>query len=451
MRIIHLTLGLPPYRGGGLTKYATDLMIRQATRLDGSVTLVYPGEVNFSYPKKKIVRKSNFYNVEVYEIKNPVIIPLLHGVRNPLSLISSKNPLSNQELIDFYNVVKPDILHIHTLMGIPIEFVEFMKSKGVKIVYTTHDYYGLCLKANFINQDSKVCNTPGGSNCAICNQNAPGIFFLRLRNSRYLLKYKEQLSGKSIPRNENKNEPGKKRSITKRQIDSYDHLLQYYKNIFNLVDCFHFNSTVSKGTYEMYLTIKKFAVLPITHANIKDFRKGKQFNKEHIRLGFIGNTSIYKGYPMLKDVLLELKRNKIDNWSLQVWGGVVGIDSECDSIIYKGKYASNNLESVFNEMDLLIVPSIWKETFSLITLEALSYGVPVLVSSNVGAKDIVKKYNENFVIDSSFEALNSILQTILSNTSVLVAYNDRIVLDEFEYSFDSHIEKMEQLYISLLS
>ena len=41
----------------------------------------------------------------------------------------------------------------------------------------------------------------------------------------------------------------------------------------------------------------------------------------------------------------------------------------------------------FKQMDLLIVPSIWKETFSLITLEALSYGIPVLISNNVGAKD----------------------------------------------------------------
>ena len=39
--------------------------------------------------------------------------------------------------------------------------------------------------------------------------------------------------------------------------------------------------------------------------------------------------------------------------------------------------------------DLLVAPSIWYETFGFTVLEALSYGVPVIVSDHVGAKDIV--------------------------------------------------------------
>ena len=35
------------------------------------------------------------------------------------------------------------------------------------------------------------------------------------------------------------------------------------------------------------------------------------------------------------------------------------------------------------------MPSLWQETFGYGVLEALSYGVPVLISGNVGAKDIL--------------------------------------------------------------
>ena len=47
------------------------------------------------------------------------------------------------------------------------------------------------------------------------------------------------------------------------------------------------------------------------------------------------------------------------------------------------------LEAVFAETDLLVVPSICPETFGYVVLEALSCGVPVLLSGNVGARDIL--------------------------------------------------------------
>ena len=76
------------------------------------------------------------------------------------------------------------------------------------------------------------------------------------------------------------------------------------------------------------------------------------------------------------------------------------------------------LTNVYAEMDLLVVPSIWKETFSLVTLEALSYGVPVLVSDNVGAKLLVCSYDKRFVYHGS-DGLMQALLLILSNPSVL--------------------------------
>ena len=54
-----------------------------------------------------------------------------------------------------------------------------------------------------------------------------------------------------------------------------------------------------------------------------------------------------------------------------------------------GRYSYTELEKIFNETDVLVAPSIWYETFGFTALEALSYGVPVIISGNVGAKDIL--------------------------------------------------------------
>lgn len=450
MNILHYALGLPPYRSGGLTRYAVDLMSAQRA-VDDDVSLLYPGDYTFwRLPKMKIAGKKTFNAISVYEIKNPSPVPLLHGVRNPSDIFNNRQKLTERALNQFYNEVKPVIFHIHTLMGLPLELVVFLKEKGVKIIFTSHDYYGLCMKVNFINQDGELCNTPGGNQCAICNCNSPGSLFLRLRNSRYLLKHKARLASTGLNKERKKESAPKIFSPTQDQAEAYSNLLNHFHLLFDLVDCIHFNSTVTKEVYEKHLTPKQSVVLPISHLGIKDNRRLKNIDKNHIRLAFIGGTTVYKGFPMLKKVLCDLNNNGITNWSLQVWGGATGIDVDCDKIFYKGKYSPDNLELVYNEFDLLIVPSIWKETFSLTTLEALSFGVPVLVSINVGARDIVDGYNPDFIFYLSPEALYLKLQVILGNYEAIEDYNKKICRNKFEYSLDDHLRKIKQLYTNLL-
>jgi len=450
MNILHYALGLPPYRSGGLTKYAGDLMSAQSA--NGEVVfLLYPGDYTFwRLPKMKIAGKKTYNNTSVYEIKNPSPVPLLHGVRNPSDLFNNRQKLSERVLNQFYNEVKPEVFHIHTLMGLPLELLVFFKKKGVKIIFTSHDYYGLCMKVNFINQDGELCNTPGGKQCAFCNRNAPGSLFLRLRNSGYILKHKAKLAGTGLNKEIKRESTPKIFAPGYDQVAAYSNLLNYYQVLFEHVDCIHFNSTISKEVYEKYLTPKQSVVLPISHLGIKDDRRLKNIDKNHIRLAFIGGTTVYKGFPMLKKVLCNLNNNGITNWSLQVWGGATGPDVDCDKIYYKGKYSPDNMEPVYNNFDLLIVPSVWKETFSLTTLEALSYGVPVLVSNNVGAKDIVDGYNPDFIFHPSQEALYLKLQVILNNYEIIEDYNKEICRNEFEYSPDNHLQKIKQLYTNLL-
>jgi len=448
MKILHYTLGLPPYQSGGLTKYATDLMVAQSAAGD-KISLLYPGDYTFwKIPKTYIVKNQIYNGIDVYEIKNPSLVPLMHGVQNPSDIYEPKQTLTENALELFYTEVQPEVMHIHTFMGLPIELVIYLKGKGVKIIFTSHDYYGLCPKVNFINQDGLFCNTPGGTQCAICNNNAPGSIYLYLRNSKYVLKYKDLLSS-SIKAVGSQPKLPKRYTPTKEKSEEYNFLLTNYQKLFELVDCFHFNSTVSKGVYDKYLTAKQSVVIPITHSGIKDFREIKEFDQNHIRLAFIGSTTSYKGFPLLKESLCELKKEGIDNWTLDVWGGSIGKDIDCNNIIYRGKYSPEVLTAVYEKMDLLIVPSICKETFSLIALEAISYGVPVLVSTNVGAKDIVNEYNSGFIFSPTKETLYSKLRVILDNTDFLNIYNKEICAQKFDHSIDSHILKIKQLYNNL--
>ena len=100
-------------------------------------------------------------------------------------------------------------------------------------------------------------------------------------------------------------------------------------------------------------------------------------------------------------------------------------------------------------MDLLVVPSLWKETFSLITLEALSYGVPVLVSENVGAKDIINTYDENFIFKATFDSLYNKLRGFIEDPSAVENFNNIVVNKDFDYLFWDHVLEIKKMYLSL--
>lgn len=184
MRILHYTLGLPPYRSGGLTKYSLDLILAQKHKGD-NVYILFPGSINMKYPKTTIIKQKTWEQLDVYEIKNPLPIPLLYGIREPKTFINCNN-IDKHNFIEFLNKISPDIFHVHTLMGLPIEYLQIAKEQGIKLVYTTHDYFGLCPKVNFIDWKDEFCDLPCNEKCLRCNTNAPSTLFLRIRNFKFL-------------------------------------------------------------------------------------------------------------------------------------------------------------------------------------------------------------------------------------------------------------------------
>lgn len=226
-------------------------------------------------------------------------------------------------------------------------------------------------------------------------------------------------------------------------IKKYQSLIDYYKDCFSIVDEFHFNSGVTRDTYRKYIVPKAEKIIPITHNGINDHRRKKSFEVNCLKIGFVGSAAPYKGLSRLIRALKQLNRN--DEWRLDVWGDTIGQD-ESLPIYYRGKFTHSAIETVYTTMDIMVVPSLWHETFSLVTLEALSYGVPVLVSDTVGAKDIVKEYDSKFVFHSD-EELVSLLDLLVDDKSLLRNYNEAIIANDWRHSMSEHAQEIiEELY-----
>ena len=188
MRILHYTLGFPPYRSGGLVKYANDLM-QAKYELGHKVEALYPGGTSLLLKKCHIKENGKYGNIQIYEIINPLPVPLMYGLKDVNSIVNENN-IDTNSLTNLLDEIRPDVVHLHTLMGLPLLFIEIIKQHGIKTVFTSHDYYGLCIKVNFIDETGSVCEGANPDKCKKCNYNAKSTFFLRLRNAKFIVPIK---------------------------------------------------------------------------------------------------------------------------------------------------------------------------------------------------------------------------------------------------------------------
>lgn len=451
MRILHYTLGLPPYRSGGLTKYSVDLMIQQS-ELGHKIYLLYPGHYSFSR-KITIQRDKEYQGISVFELINPLPVSLLGGVKNPESFMqraSSKGVFSS-----FLEEVKPDIIHVHTLMGIHKEFFEVAKEKKIKVVFTTHDYYGICPKVNLVDYNSQICTDyKNGQKCVTCNTNAYSLPLIYIMQSKLYRTLKNSLFVKKL--RENKKQ--KIRRLNERPLINsegisgldaqFQKLRDYYCDILESIDYFHFNSSTTKKVYENYVDITG-EVIPIAHSSIKDNRLLKDYDAQKpLKITFLGPLEEYKGFFLLRKSLNSLLKQEKTNWHLNIYGNdySTSLDEEKDFITFHGRYQYKDLFNIFQKTDVLVIPSVWKETFGFIGLEALSYGVPVLVSEHVGFKDIIEDGVTGIIFKAHSTELADILEQIIHDRGILEKINRNICQQDFPYTMDVHVQKMQSLY-----
>jgi len=468
MNIVHYFLGLPPLHSGGLQKYVLDLAIIQKKYLkDSKVILLFPASKSLIIKESRIEYYKKFDDIEIFCIVNPVAFSF-NGIRDVKEII--KNRKNNY--YSFFKEKKIDILHVHSLMGFSKDLLLAAIAANVKTIFTTHDYYGICPKINLFTYKNEICLDYGdGTECFYCNRNTSEN---RYFNVRYLmihfpiLYFFLYVIGKILKNISNLWKMRKKeKNILKSNNVSgllknkkYIILREYYLEILKRFDIILFNSNITKSVYNNYLDLANIRnqVLPVTHLDI-NFKNGKKrcfyVDENCVNILYMGNLDIKKGFFDLIKVFDEIKKT-YTNWQLHIYGDFSNIKlKNYDKNYYKfyGKYNYNDLKKIFLKANILIIPSKWKETFGFIGLEAISHGVPVIVSENVGFSMLIKN-NINGIIykeDTNNKGMKEAIISILKNPKILYEYNKSILKNNFnDYLLKNHVNKIINIYRKLL-
>lgn len=321
------------------------------------------------------------------------------------------NPHISALFLDVLDAVQPDVVHFHSIQGIGIRPLELCKQKGIKYIVTLHDPWWLCGRQFMINKNGKYCNQYkiDLEVCGACVKN-------KLQNQRRSEKLRNVLCNSEL-----------------------------------LLAPSRFFADFYKANGFSNVAINKNGIL-------KPEAKRKKRLNNILRFGYVGGNTPIKGFYLVKKVFSELAYINVKlvivdntlNLGSRSYGkhDLLGISNA--EIV--PAYTQANIDTFFDQIDVLLFPTQCKESFGLTVREALVRNVWVISTDAGGAvEDIVHGVNGLVVPfeDEGDELKRAIFQTIEYFDDI--EYGQEICLDSSGIRFfEEQTQELMGIYFDIL-
>lgn len=266
---------------------------------------------------------------------------------------------------------RPDLVHVHHISGLSSTIIEELKRRGVPTVMTLHDFWTVCPRGQRMRTTLEICEDVDRQACFKCLRGLwPHIF-----DQREVIPTVVDARGRLSPQ----------------MLAEFDRHMAY---VLNLCDRL---VTPSEFHRERMLDfpIDPARIIALPHGMRHDLvPENERAPRPPRRIGFIGSVIPVKGVHVLLAAFQQLTWPGLE---LHVHGEMPQfhedktygerlkrLAGDRPDIHFHGAYQPDDLPRILDELDLLVVPSLWWETFCLTIREGLLAGVPV-IASDIGA------------------------------------------------------------------
>lgn len=341
---------------------------------------------------------------EVIEGINIIRLNLSNNLKRwPLKVVRKclefNNIVLHKKIEGILDSIKPDIIHTNNLFYISPIVWKIANEKGIKVIHTLRDYWGLCPKTTLLNSKNGVC----------CKKN-------------FLCKF---------------------------HINNYKKYSKYVDIV----------TSPSKFTLELYnknnmfQTPNKFVIsnaIDIDHEKCRSvFLKKNMREDDIIKFLFIGTIGIHKGIKFLIDSFQSIDN---ENIRLLICGSgeltdyVIEKSKEDKRIRYIGKVMGSEKERILLESDVMVVPSIWYEPFGRVVIEGYKYSMPIIASKIGGINELLFKDVSIGVEPNNNVNLEDAIR-YFSNRNTIKKYISNIQKYLPRYEIETQVEKFEKVYV----
>ncbi|MEJ5143060.1 glycosyltransferase [Gluconobacter albidus] len=266
------------------------------------------------------------------------------------------NPAMAARFAEILEACQPDVVHVHAAQGLGAGLLRVCQEKGVPYVLTLHDAWWLCERQFMVRAEGRYCFQTT-IDPAVCQACVPG--------ARHLAD----------------------RAVVMRQALNGAALL----------------ISPSQAHRELYLANGIAPERIVVNRN--GFRwperpRRKRTAGTPLRFGFVGGTEAVKGYGLLKEAMQSLSRS---DWELVLVDNKLNLGFQSifpEDWSVRGQlrvvpaYTQSGLDDFYDQVDVLLFPSQWKESYGLTVREALARDVWVVTTSPGGqSEDVVDGLN----------------------------------------------------------
>ena len=222
----------------------------------------------------------------------------------------------------------------------------------------------------------------------------------------------------------------------------------------------HYTTQAELSAVERLLSLKRGKVVPLgvefDEVTVEVETQPKGFIAPYVLV--LSRLHSKKGLDVLIDAFCELKRqNRFPEWRLVIAGDgdesyvrhLKQLATEQDlPVTFCGWLQGPEKTSVLRNASLLALPSR-QENFGLCVLEALSQGVPVLVSPEVNLSDEIRQAGAGWISAVDKSALAETLATALSNEEERTKRGAAGKKFSQNFEWDVIAKKLEEMYVSI--
>lgn len=351
MKVLHLVHQYPPEFVGGVEHYTQSLAHALAHR--GWEIAVF----HRTYRSEQQLTTRSDDNVTTFAASDGVLTPTRRF------LTTWRQPTLHAHWRQVLAHFQPDLVHVQHLMGLPTSLLHELRARRIPYLITLHDYWWQCANANLLtNYAETVCNGPRAylncTHCAIARTASPlawgaapvlwPLMADRNRRLRPLLAHAAAL------------------------LTPSEFVRRWYAD----------HGAPTHALRAAPLGVTPPALLPPATAR-----------NDELHLLYVGGLAPNKGVH----VVLEALRGVTGQVRLAIAGDasahpayVASLHHLADPrVTWLGRLTRPQVWEALANADLVVVPSLWHETYCFAAHEALMAGVPVLASAMGALTDLI--------------------------------------------------------------
>ncbi|WP_199620941.1 glycosyltransferase family 4 protein [Paenibacillus alkalitolerans] len=228
-----------------------------------------------------------------------------------------------------------------------------------------------------------------------------------------------------------------------------DNLLKEYA----LADYFIVSSTFAKRTFvEHGIDESKIFVLPYGFNGNKFYPLKKEDHT--FRVIYVGQIIPRKGVTYLLEAFNKFSNNKSDT-ELVLIGKIdpcmkAYFENLPSNVIHHNYIPNHELIHYYSNSSVFVLPSI-SDAFGLVVLEAMGSGLPVIVTENVGAADVIDEGTDGFVVPiRNNEAIYQKLSMLYNDKDLQQRMSMNSIKKAKMYTWDYYMKNLQKVYSQIM-